>query len=763
MRKIYRIARTELQTLFYSPIAWLILIVFTFQTCMVFVQEMEGYVRSQALGYGVYSVTSRLYASWTGVFSNVQNYLYLYMPLLTMGLMSRELSSGSIKLLYSSPVTSWQIIFGKYLAMVIYGLVLIGILCVMIIFNLFTIENMDYGLVFTGLLGIYLLICAYAAIGLFMSCLTSYQVVAAIGTLALLAALNFVGGMWQGIDLIRDITYWLSISGRADELIAGLICSEDVLYFVIVIAVFLGFSILKLQSGKQRTTWYMTLSKYVGVFLIAIFLGYLSSRPALKFFHDSTATKIKTLTKSSQDIMNKMTGDLTITTYVNLLEDNCWSGLPVSRNGDIGRFAQYIRFKPDIKMKYVYYYDRTYNHAALQQRYPGLSDEEIVEKLCETMNLNPKMFMKPEEFHKIIDLSDEYNRFIRVLERGSGEKTFLRVYEDNQKHPHEREISAAMKRLVMDLPKVGFVQGHGMRDIWKTGDLDYYNFAHNKIFRYSLLNQGFDVTALTLDQDVPEDVNVLVIAEMKTPFSDEELERLNRYVERGGNLLIAGDAERQEVMNPVVAPFGVKFLPGRLAQSGEHVANLIVGNVTRESCDLNYMFRDMFHVYTVTMPDAVALECDTTKGFTATPLLVTKNKGSWIEYKTTDFVDDKAELNPEDGEVEQANLTALALNRKVGDKDQKIIILGDADCISNGEISRQRSNIIASNYSFINAMFFWLSDNEVPIDVRRQPAKDNAVHVSMDGMSVVKVGFLGVLPILLLLCSVFIWVRRRGK
>ena len=55
------------------------------------------------------------------------------------------------------------------------------------------------------------------------------------------------------------------------------------------------------------------------------FLGYLSSRPALKFFHDSTATKIKTLTKSSQDIMSQMTGDLTITTYVNLLEDNCWS------------------------------------------------------------------------------------------------------------------------------------------------------------------------------------------------------------------------------------------------------------------------------------------------------------------------------------------------------------------------------------------------------------------------------------------------------
>ena len=72
--------------------------------------------------------------------------------------------------------------------------------------------------------------------------------------------------------------------------------------------------------------------------------------------------------------------------------------------------------------------------------------------MCETMCVNINMFMKPAEFRKIMNLSDEYNRFIRVLERGSGEKTFLRVYEDNQKHPHEREISAAMKRLVMDLP-----------------------------------------------------------------------------------------------------------------------------------------------------------------------------------------------------------------------------------------------------------------------------------------------------------------------
>ena len=69
-----------------------------------------------------------VFAGWRGMFTAMQQYLYLYIPLLTMGLMSRELNSGSIKLLYSSPVTNTQIILGKYLSMMIYNLVLPSIL-----------------------------------------------------------------------------------------------------------------------------------------------------------------------------------------------------------------------------------------------------------------------------------------------------------------------------------------------------------------------------------------------------------------------------------------------------------------------------------------------------------------------------------------------------------------------------------------------------------------------------------------------------------
>ena len=127
-----------------------------------------------------------------------------------MGLMSRELSSGSIKLLYSSPVTNTQIILGKYLSMMIYNLVLMCILAVYLVFAAITIKSADVPLILSGMLGLYLLVCAYAAIGLFMSSITSYQVVAAMGTLAVLAVLNFVGDMWQDIDFVRDITYYES-------------------------------------------------------------------------------------------------------------------------------------------------------------------------------------------------------------------------------------------------------------------------------------------------------------------------------------------------------------------------------------------------------------------------------------------------------------------------------------------------------------------------------------------------------------------------
>ncbi|WP_059026328.1 Gldg family protein [Gabonibacter massiliensis] len=765
MKMIYKIARTELQTLFYSPIAWLILVLFAFQAAMLFAANMSNFVEYQTAGFGIGFVTFSVFANpWGGVLPEMQGYLYLYIPLLTMGLMSRELGSGSITLLYSSPVTNLQIILGKYLSMMIYGLVLIGVLFLFAVFGAFTIKDFDFPAIGAALLGLYLLICAYAAVGLFMSSLTSYQVVAAILTLTMLAFFNYVRGVWQGVELVREVTFWLGMSGRADEFVQGLICSEDLLYFIIVSALFLTLSVIRLKACRQKSLWMVTLGKYVGVLFLACFLGYLSSRPMLMTYYDATATKTNTLTENSQDVIARMKGGLTITTYVNLLDgDDLWNGLPENVKSDQERFKKYVRFKPEIEMKYVYYYD-TIPGENWAKYYPGKNIDEIASELFRAYKLDSSLFLTPEQIREQVNLSAEGKVFVRLLERESGEKTFLRVYNDMQHFPGETEITAAFKRLAMELPKVGFLTGHGERDNRRVGDRDYNGFALDRKFRYALINQGFDVVDVNLSQEVPADIRIMVIAEMKSAMTDSEKANLDRYIVRGGNLLITTEPNRADAMNSLLAEFGVKQIPGTLVRMTENFSpTIVVVKPTREAADLVYWFNGMLrNEETVTMPGVSGLTYDSNAGYTFTPLFVSDSL-TWNEVETTDFVDEVPVMNAKAGEIQQQYVTTLALSRKVGTKEQKIIIIGDADCISNGELNMQRKGIESNNFTIVMGGFFWMSDNEVPIDVRRPSAPDDKMYIGEKAMSVWDIAWRWIFPGLLVLASVFIWLRRRGR
>ena len=54
-------------------------------------------------------------------------------------------------------------------------------------------------------------------------------------------------------------------------------------------------------------------------------------------------------------------------------------------------------------------------------------------------------------------------------------------------------------------------------------------------------------------------------------------------------------------------------------------------------------------------------------------------------------MDQEVVFNPDAGEVQKSYPLALALSRKMGEREQKIIILGDADCLSDGELTRNRN------------------------------------------------------------------------
>ena len=559
----------------------------------------------------------------------------------------------------------------------------------------------------------------------------------------------------------------MAISGRSREMINGLICSEDVLYFLIVIALFVVLTILRLRFNRKKGSQALRVGWYTFVVGSAMFLGYLSSRPVFMCYYDTTAMKSRTLTSNSQAVMEKMDGGLTITTYVNLLDDNYWDALPRNVNNDFKRFKQYVRFKPEIKMKYVYYYDKTDN-PSLDKRFPDLTDKERAQEIAKGIRMNFDRLLSPEKIREQIDLSSEGNHFVRVIERENGQRTFLRIFNDMSKHPSETEITAALKRLVQNSPKVAFLTGHEERDIYRGGDGDSSTFTMSQSFRYSLINQGFDTESISLAKGntIPDNIDILVIADPQERLTEWEINEVNRYIASGRHLLITTKPGRQTILNEVTEPLGVHFQDGIIVQQSEDFApDLVLGHFTPEaerfSGTFAYLNRNNFRV---TAPGTAAILFRPQQGFQVFPLVVTDSMGCWIEKETTDFVNELPEFHPKAGE-EEWNLQpiVLAMRRQIAGKDQRIMIFGNADCLSNGELARSRKDIKSANFNLILETFRWFTNGEYPVNTSRSYGPDDDIRMEYKDIIWVKIGFMGILPLLLVGAGIIVWIRRREK
>lgn len=762
MRAIYKIAKSELGTLFYSPIAWLILVIFVFQIFSCFANLLEYSVNMKTLdqvqGYQSYML---FVIGGFAPYMTIQSTLYLYIPLLTMGLMSREYSSGSIKLLFSSPISSLQIILGKYLSMLIYGLIMMGSVLVLVIVGYFSIKDFDLSLVLSGWLGLYLLMATYAAIGLFMSTLTSYQIVAALGTLTLISFLNFIGSLWQHIEGVREVMYWFSLKGRADEPIRGLICSEDILYFILVSGMFLGFSVLKLQFARQSCSMSVKVGKYVGLVACVALFGYISTIPQLKCFYDATANKDRTITPNSQEILKQVDGGLTITSYVNLLDKFGYLGMPSNWFNTRNIFETFTRFKPETKLKSYYYYDNAAGANASREEM-----DKAIERLVLTSDINSKSILTPEQMREKIDLSAEEYRYVFLLERENGQKAFLRMYDDQGKYPSEAEISAVLKTMISKSPRIAFLGGHGERSIHDRSGVNYTSFTTVLDSRGALINQGYTPCTLTLSAggDIPADIDVLVIADLRKALTDDELIQVKRYIERGGNLVVLGEPRRPEYIAPVLEQLGLAFVPGVLVQPHEgYAADYLWVTFTPEGAELEPIFARMVELNNVlTMPSATAIYETENVGFEAIPVFTTGTMKCWNELETKNFSLEDPTLNEAIGEKENAYVTGYALRRDVKGKEQRVFVLGDADCISNAELGVDRE-FRRSNYALIDGMFRWLVYDEYPIDISRPAAKDNDVYLTPAGYAWVKIFLRWVCPAILVLLGCVIWFSRRMK
>jgi len=228
---ILAVAGRELRALFLSPLAWSLLGVACFILAWLFLVQIESFLQIQPqlnAGRSELGVTDLVIAP---LFEAAGLLFLLLTPLLTMRLLSEEYRSGTIRLLFSSPLPLYQVVLGKYLAQL--GLFLLLLLLTALMpLSLLLGSAIDLGRVAAALLGLFLLLASYAAIGLLLSSLTAQPAVAAVttyGVLLLLWILNI-----SRSDEPGQVLQWLSLAEHYRPFISGLVRSGDIAYFLLL-------------------------------------------------------------------------------------------------------------------------------------------------------------------------------------------------------------------------------------------------------------------------------------------------------------------------------------------------------------------------------------------------------------------------------------------------------------------------------------------------------------------------------------------------
>lgn len=236
MRNVANIAKRELSAYFGSPVAYVIIAVFLL--VMGFLFAMSVYYTRQA--------------TLRGLFLNTGIILLFVAPLLTMRLLAEEQRTGTIELLLTSPVREVEVVLGKFLASLVFLIVMLG-LTLWYALVLRMLGNPDGGPMLSGYVGALLFGASFLAVGLLASSLSKNQVVAAFvgfGILLMLYLIDSAGGFLGGSA--QAVLSYVAITPHLDDFTKGVISSTDVVYYLSLIAVCLFLTTNVLQVRRWR-------------------------------------------------------------------------------------------------------------------------------------------------------------------------------------------------------------------------------------------------------------------------------------------------------------------------------------------------------------------------------------------------------------------------------------------------------------------------------------------------------------------------------
>jgi ABC-2 type transport system permease protein len=171
--------------------------------------------------------------------------MMMLVPVLTMRLLAEERRNQTMPLLMAAPVSSIQIVLGKFIGLMLFLLLpIVASTLMALVLALGT--PLDIGLLLSNAAGLLLITACYAALGLYISALTVQPIVAAIGALAALA------GLWLVESSAGAGNFWhaLAPSGHFQHFNTGLLDSSDLVYYLLFCGFFLLLAMRRIHNNR---------------------------------------------------------------------------------------------------------------------------------------------------------------------------------------------------------------------------------------------------------------------------------------------------------------------------------------------------------------------------------------------------------------------------------------------------------------------------------------------------------------------------------
>ena len=253
MYSLLNILRKELKISFVTPFAYVVIAAVMVLSGFFFFSLLQNFNMVSARAVQVTSTVPNL-NDWVVVpfYQTLEIILIFLVPLLTMKAYAEEKRSGTFEMLITSPVPVLSLVWGKFLALAV-----IGILALLAAFSfciiLVVTTDVEAVPVFVGFFGLILLLLGFMAVSLGVASVAGSQAASGVVSLVVLLMLYAADvSAVQANTAFSVFVSYLTPSSHTMNMFRGVLQSEDVVYFVSLIAVGMFASVRAIESWRRQ-------------------------------------------------------------------------------------------------------------------------------------------------------------------------------------------------------------------------------------------------------------------------------------------------------------------------------------------------------------------------------------------------------------------------------------------------------------------------------------------------------------------------------